>query len=321
MSLRKGLLSLVLGLAVVATLAGRAVAADAPAKATATDSAAKAPAAELWTDNFADAKALAKKEGKDLLIDFTGSDWCIWCVRLKSEVFDTEKFKVEAPKKFVLVELDFPQKKKLAPEIKKQNDALQAQFNIQGFPTILLMDADGKVYARTGYQAGGPDKYMAHLDTLQKGKAEHAALVAAADKATGVEKAKILDKLVTMSAASGGDAAEQAAMIDDIIKLDAKNEAGLKAKYEKQTRMTDALKLAQSGKVAEGIKAIDQIIADYKLTGSDLQEALFSKARCQFRMGSKADAVTTLQAALEAAPQGELAPQIKSAIQSISAQK
>ena len=88
----------------------------------------------LWQTDFEAAKAKAKAENKFLLLDFTGSDWCTWCTRLKDEVFDKETFRTEAPKQFVLVELDFPHQKKLTPELTKQNEGLAKQYKIQGYP-------------------------------------------------------------------------------------------------------------------------------------------------------------------------------------------
>ena len=101
---------------------------------------------DLWIQDFAAAKARAKAEKKDLLVDFTGSDWCGWCIKLDNEVFGEEAFQAEAPKHFVLVKLDYPRDKSiLTEEIIAQNAALQATYAIQGFPTILLMTADGDV--------------------------------------------------------------------------------------------------------------------------------------------------------------------------------
>ena len=88
----------------------------------------------LWQTDFSAAKAKAKSEKKFLLVDFTGSDWCIWCKRLKAEVFDKDEFQNEAPKHFVLVELDFPSTKKLPDELKQQNETLQKKYEIHGFP-------------------------------------------------------------------------------------------------------------------------------------------------------------------------------------------
>ena len=154
---------------------------------------ASARAAE-WTSDFEKAKAQAKKEGKDLLIDFTGSDWCGWCIRLKQEVFTHETFEKEAPKKYVLVQLDFPRGKKLPDATREQNEALQEKFGVQGFPTIFLTDASGRAYARTGYQPGGAEKYLEHLQELTSGKKERDECFRRAQDAEGADRAKILDQ-------------------------------------------------------------------------------------------------------------------------------
>lgn len=148
---------------------------------------------EGWLTDMEAAKAQATKEKKDLLLDFTGSDWCGWCIKLNEEVFSKEPFKAGTKDKFVLVELDFPKKKELDPKLKEQNDALQKQMNIQGFPTIMLCDATAKPYAKTGYQPGGPEKYVTSLDELQAIRVKRDASFAAAEKATDdAEKAKLL---------------------------------------------------------------------------------------------------------------------------------
>jgi thioredoxin-related protein len=144
-------------------------------------------------NQFDKAKTTAAKDGKDLLLDFTGSDWCSWCIKLHKEVFDLDAFKNAAPKKFVLVELDFPQdKSKLSKEVQDQNAALQKQFAIRGYPTIVLADAQGRPYAQTGYQPGGADAYVKHLDELQQVKVKRDDAWKKAEGAKGAEKAKLL---------------------------------------------------------------------------------------------------------------------------------
>ena len=121
----------------------------------------------LWQTDFEKAKAQAKTEKKLLLVDFTGSDWCHWCQQLQAEVFSKESFKKEALKQYVLVELDFPHdKKKLSEDAIKRNEELAKRYKVQGFPTIFLLDADGRVAAKTGYRPGGPEKYVEHLADL-----------------------------------------------------------------------------------------------------------------------------------------------------------
>ncbi len=127
-----------------------------------------------WVTNLAEAQKIAVKEKKDLLVNFTGSDWCVWCIRLKKEVFSQPGF-AAAAKDFVLVEIDFPQNTPQAADVKKLNRALAEQYGIEGYPTVLLMNAQGEVYAKTGYKPGGVDKYVQQLLELKKSKAEKAA--------------------------------------------------------------------------------------------------------------------------------------------------
>lgn len=148
---------------------------------------------EGWTADFAAAKQQAAAANKDLLIDFTGSDWCGWCIKLNNEVFKLEPFKAGVKDAFVLVEIDFPQdKSKLSEATQKQNTELGEKFAVKGYPTIVLSDAAGRPYAVTGYQPGGPEKYLAHLNDLRGKKAKRDEALAAAAKADGVAKATAL---------------------------------------------------------------------------------------------------------------------------------
>ena len=123
-----------------------------------------------WLTDLEEAKKIAAKENKSILIDFTGSDWCGWCIKLKKEVFSQKEFTKEASKHFVLVELDFPQKSKQTKEEKATNKALAKKYKIAGFPSIVLTDAKGKKYAQTGYLEGGPKPYLKHLNKLRDRK-------------------------------------------------------------------------------------------------------------------------------------------------------
>lgn len=116
-----------------------------------------------WQDNLEKALAQAKKENKAVLVNFTGSDWCIWCKRLTGEVFDKQEFANYAKKNLILVKLDFPQNIEQTMETKIYNNNLAKRFGIQGFPTILLFNSTGKLVLRTGYQPGGSANYVKHL--------------------------------------------------------------------------------------------------------------------------------------------------------------
>src|SRR5476649_277 len=101
-------------------------------------------AAEGWGDNYEKAAAQAKAENKLLLLDFTGSDWCGWCIKLDKEVFSKPEFKEYAKQNLVLVELDFPQQKPQTKKIKDQNGKLQSEFKIKGYPTVIVLNSEGK---------------------------------------------------------------------------------------------------------------------------------------------------------------------------------
>lgn len=219
------------------------------------------PAAS-WVQDFAKAKAQAKSEKKHLLVDFTGSDWCGWCIKLDQEVFSKDVFKTEAPKSFVLVKLDFPKDESLVtPEIKAQNEKLQEQFAIQGFPTILLMDAEGRPYAQTGYEKGGPDKYLTMLaDMKKKGDAFDAAMLRADGKKDG-ERAKALGEALDALDAEVVEAYHLASM-EEIVKLDADGKAGVKAKYE-----TKVKEIAEAKAVTAEVQALQEMLNPFMQSG------------------------------------------------------
>ena len=116
-----------------------------------------------WVTDYEAAFVKAKKEGKMVLINFTGSDWCGWCKRLDREVFTQQAFKDYAAHNLVLLKLDYPKRTPQPNELKVQNQKLARDFSVRGFPTILLLKSNQEVVLRTGYQQGGPDNYVAHL--------------------------------------------------------------------------------------------------------------------------------------------------------------
>lgn len=128
---------------------------------------ASAFAAEGWLTDFEKAKTTAKEQNKHILIDFSGSDWCGWCVKLDKEVFQQQAFKDYAKEDLVLMLADFPRdKSKQSAEVIKQNEKLSKEFSVRGFPTVFVLGPDGSVVGKTGYQAGGPEAYIAHIKKI-----------------------------------------------------------------------------------------------------------------------------------------------------------
>ena len=117
-----------------------------------------------WTDDYTKASAQAKTENKAILLDFTGSDWCGWCMKMKKETLDTPQFTAYAQRNLVLVTVDFPHKTPLTPAVKQQNEKLNAKYHAQGFPTYVLIDKFGReLWRQTGYLAGGPTAFIAAM--------------------------------------------------------------------------------------------------------------------------------------------------------------
>ena len=116
-----------------------------------------------WEDNFETALQKAKSENKAVLVNFTGSDWCQWCIKLSDEVFSKSEFEDYAEENLILVKIDFPQSIEQSTETKMYNSQLAQRFKIQGYPTILLFNSSGNLVLTTGYQPGGPVEYVDHL--------------------------------------------------------------------------------------------------------------------------------------------------------------
>jgi thioredoxin-related protein len=121
-----------------------------------------------WLSNFEAAKAQAKNEKKMLLMNFTGSDWCIWCKKLQSEVFTKPEFIDYANKNLVLLEVDFPNGKPQTDAQKKANEALSEKFGVEGFPTLIVLNSDGKPIGKLGYEEGGAKPFVARVEKLKK---------------------------------------------------------------------------------------------------------------------------------------------------------
>ena len=122
-----------------------------------------------WLRDFSKAQEEAKANHKLLFLNFTGSDWCGWCIKFDKEVLSQPQFKNFAHDNLVLVELDFPRRKSQPTEVKKQNVQLAQQYEVLGFPTIVVLNSSGqKVWQFEGYFPGGPDAFIQELQKLPK---------------------------------------------------------------------------------------------------------------------------------------------------------
>jgi thioredoxin-related protein len=121
--------------------------------------------ADGWTTNYAKALEDAKTQNKAVLLDFTGSDWCPWCIKMDKETLDKQAFKDYADKNLILVTLDFPQTKPQPEKVQERNAMLSKKYHADGFPTFVLLSPSGTELGRqVGYLEGGPEAFIAFLN-------------------------------------------------------------------------------------------------------------------------------------------------------------
>lgn len=123
----------------------------------------------VWRNDLPGALQQARSENKLVLVDFTGSDWCPWCIKFDHDVLATENFSAYAGQRLELVKLDFPRHTPQNDDLRRINAALAKQFGVDGYPTYVLLDADGRELGRqVGYREGGPNAFISELDGFGK---------------------------------------------------------------------------------------------------------------------------------------------------------
>lgn len=271
-----------------------------------------APEKNFWITDFSMALEMAKNENKLLFIDFTGSDWCRWCIKLDEEVFSKKYFQEEININFIPVLIDYPQYKS-TPEIeKKKRKELAIQFQIKEFPTIILADNSGKIFGRLGYLQGGENAYITHINKILLFKDELDILEEKAKNKKGIEKAKILHKLVKKRINANLNI-DNDSYINTIMKLDKDNKAGLKEIYECKKEIEKIGIAMQEGKDPdEGLGEVDALIKIYGKNNKLHQDLLFLKSIIYARgKNNFKGAEKYVLKAIEAAPKSDLVPALQ----------
>jgi len=131
---------------------------------------AAAHASDLnWSTDFYRELEQARADGKTVLLHFTGSDWCPWCIKFDHEVLDTDQFATYAQNKLELVLVDFPRNKPQDDALKEANQALARKYNVDGYPTFVLVNSAGNEQGRqVGYRGGGPGAFISELDGFSR---------------------------------------------------------------------------------------------------------------------------------------------------------
>jgi thioredoxin-related protein len=125
-------------------------------------------AEQQWLTSLPQAVAQAQKQNKMILLNFTGSDWCSWCIKFKKEALDTPEFNAYAATNLVLVEVDFPNKTPQSAALKAANKTLGEHYKATGYPTFVVLGKDGKEIGRqVGYEKGGAKAFISRLNAFQ----------------------------------------------------------------------------------------------------------------------------------------------------------
>ncbi len=263
-----------------------------------------------WSTDFEAARKEAAAGKENLPIDFTGSDWCSWCIRLRKEVFDQPAFLPGVEGKFTLVELDYPQDKtKLAPSLLEQNARLLEKYPIKGYPTILLCDADGKPFAATGYQPGGPDAYLPLLEKQLSNKSARDQAFTDAAAATGPEKARLLiAALDTLGLGSDMIRINYPEVIASILEADPADETGFQKKEAVDSRFAKFMKdlgELRSKQDLDGVeKLVEGTLKDPLVQGETRQQVHGHHAGTLASAGKKDEAIEVLKKAIAEDPAG-----------------
>jgi tetratricopeptide (TPR) repeat protein len=258
-----------------------------------------------WHSDIEAAKAQAAREKKDVFVYFTGSDWCPWCLLVRREVLGKDAFIDYAPKHFVLVELDFPRNKPKPKEF-AQNQALLEKWGLEGFPSLILADAQGRPYAslRDGNVRDESTVYVELMEKLRKNRVTRDELLAKSLAAEGLEKAQALDKaleLVPRTFLAGA----YLDIVSQILSLDPEDKEGLRSKYlptilsKRRVDVQEAMKKQDwDGTVLK----IDKIIAELKPTGKLAADMYVDRARACMKLAQWEKAEADYSRAIELKP-------------------
>ncbi len=280
-------------------------------------------AGEGWTSDFEAAKTTAVAEEKSLLINFTGSDWCGWCIRLDQEVFKHKAFKEGVKDQFVLVALDFPNDQSKVPEATaKQNRELQEKYGVTGFPTIVLADAEGRPFAQTGYKEGGPEKYLEHLQQLASVKAQRDAAFERAEQLQGAEKAQaLIEALEALDLSDIMIANFYGDTIARIAAADPKDESGFIKGLQANKRFSEfeskLSAFAEAGDHDAALALVTSTLKEGVFDGEKKQQIILVQGMIYAEKEEFDAAIASLKEAKAAMPESELAGRIDGVITQI----
>ncbi len=275
------------------------------------------PMGDVWMTDFEAAKTAAAAEGKDLFLEFTGSDWCAPCKLLNREVFSKAAFLNAAAPNFILVKLDFPSDKSLiSEETQKQNDELFELYQIEGYPSVILTDASGLPYTEIEEFDVGLDPYLVLLEEARQIRIHRDKAMQAAAELEGLEKAKALHEALNFTGlnfnrltAFYGDALEsiRANDPDDVTGVGRKSRA-----QQRMNRFMDEInEVAVTGDFDAVLPMIDTLLTDDTFEPADIQQILLMRAITFGQLERFDEAIKALDDAIAAMPDADIVGDIQ----------
>lgn len=239
-----------------------------------------AMAGNEWLTDYAAAVQQAEAEGKYILIDFTGSDWCTVCVKLRRSVLDQADFAAEARKKCVFLEVDLPQRKAMDAKLRAANEALCKRYRVDAFPTIMIINSRGEVLGGFAGDVGGVKNALACVEAAAAVEKS----LRAAEGLSGSARARALMGAYRNFPRGKAFAVHYEALREEIARLDTANETGI---------MDEVQVLEQAERFAAERARLVFASPEYgKLLERQLAEALPANRaevmmeRCQHSLGS-----------------------------------
>jgi thiol-disulfide isomerase/thioredoxin len=257
--------------------------------------------ADSWEVDVETALTAAKQDGKFLLVEFTGSDWCPPCIRLENEVLSQPAFLQQAGQSFHLVKLDFPQNQFLVPAKQmEKNQEWMKKLGVDGFPTIVLLDSQARPFGFMGYTAGGPPAFLELLQQRLAAKARFDQLMQQAAGAVEGEKARLLDQALEALGLSIGQS-HYPEIVETILELDAQHQVGLREKYrgdldaeQRKAILADLLLMVRLRSPEDVLALIDAMVAEIPLNPQMEATVLQIRVELERRSGQIAAAVGSL---------------------------
>ncbi|MCH7225907.1 thioredoxin family protein [Haloferula sp. A504] len=282
-----------------------------PATHAAVKGAKPMPLSEGWTSDFEAARKQAAAENKNLLLDFTGSDWCGPCINLKKTILGKDAFKQGVKDTYILVELDYPRDKSLqTEETVQQNRALAQLYSIKSFPTVLLTDAEGRPFAQMTGFGMEPEEYAKEVNEKISALTRRDEALAKARELEGPEKARALfEALESMKLRDEHIASFYGNLIEQIKEADPDDESGATRALGMRKKLSELFAelkpLGRASKMDEALALLDDALASGDFEGEIKQQVGYEKVRVLRAMKKNDAAIQAAEEAVAIAPDGK----------------